>query len=217
MERVFIGMSGGVDSSVAAALLKERGYDAVGVTLRLKPGDGADGDIEDAQRVAQAIGIEHRVLDLRAEFKNKVMDYFSAEYLRGATPNPCVICNREIKFGAMLDYALANGGDYIATGHYASLDRSGGRTKLMRSQSAKDQSYFLCMLSGFQLCHAMFPIDGMEKSDIRDIAQKLSLPVAQKKDSQEVCFIPDNDYSSFIRSRGFELHSGQLCETGRCF
>lgn len=142
MERVFIGMSGGVDSSVAAALLKERGYDTVGVTLRLKPGDGADGDIEDAQRVAQAIGIEHRVLDLRAEFKNKVMDYFSAEYLRGATPNPCVVCNREIKFGAMLDYALANGGDYIATGHYASLDRSGGRTKLMRSQSAKDQSYF---------------------------------------------------------------------------
>lgn len=204
MERVFIGMSGGVDSSVAAALLKERGYDTVGVTLRLKPGDGADGDIEDAQRVARAIGIEHRVLDLRAEFKNKVMDYFSAEYLRGATPNPCVVCNREIKFGAMLDYALANGGDYIATGHYASLDRSGGRTKLMRSQSAKDQSYFLCMLSEIQLCHAMFPIDGMEKSDIRDIAQKLSLPVAQKKDSQEVCFIPDNDYSSFIRSRGFE-------------
>lgn len=204
MERVFIGMSGGVDSSVAAALLKERGYDTVGVTLRLKPGDSADGDIEDAQRVAQAIGIEHRVLDLRAAFKNKVMDYFSAEYLRGATPNPCVVCNREIKFGAMLDYALANGGDYIATGHYASLDRSGGRTKLMRSQSAKDQSYFLCMLSEFQLCHAMFPIDGMEKSDIRDIAQKLSLPVAQKKDSQEVCFIPDNDYSSFIRSRGFE-------------
>ena len=138
MERVFIGMSGGVDSSVAAALLKERGYDTVGVTLRLKPGDGADGDIEDAKNVAKALKIEHCVLNLRGEFKEKVMDYFAAEYLRGATPNPCVVCN------------------------------------------------------------------GMEKSAIRALAEKFSLPVAQKKDSQEVCFIPDNDYSSFIRSHGFK-------------
>ena len=115
MERVFIGMSGGVDSSVAAALLKERGYDTVGMTLRLKPGDGADGDIEDAKNVAKALKIEHCVLDLRGEFKEKVMDYFAAEYLRGATPNPCVVCNREIKFGAMLKFALENGGDYVAT------------------------------------------------------------------------------------------------------
>lgn len=214
MERVFIGMSGGVDSSVAAALLKERGYDTVGVTLRLKPGDGADGDIKDAQNVARAIGIEHCVLDLRGEFREKVMDYFSAEYLRGTTPNPCVICNREIKFGAMLNFALENGGDYVATGHYASLDRSGGHTRLIRSQSAKDQSYFLCMLSEFQLAHAMFPIDGMEKSAIRALAQKFSLPVAQKKDSQEVCFIPDNDYSSFIRSNGFEdMGEGDFLDT----
>ncbi len=204
MERVFIGMSGGVDSSVAAALLKERGYDTVGVTLRLKPDGGADGDIEDAKNVARAVGIEHCVLDLREEFKEKVMDYFSAEYLRGATPNPCVICNRDIKFGALLNFALENGGDYVATGHYASLDRSGEHTRLLRSDSAKDQSYFLCMLSEFQLAHALFPIDGMEKSAIRALAEKFSLPVAQKKDSQEVCFIPDNDYSSFIRSHGFE-------------
>ena len=158
MERVFICMSGGVDSSVAAALLKERGYDTVGVTLRLKPGDGADGDIEDAKNVAKALKIEHCVLDLRGEFKEKVMDYFAAEYLRGATPNPCVVCNREIKFGAMLKFALENGGDYVATGHYASLDKSGERTKLLRSDSAKDQSYFLCMLSEFQLAHAMFAL-----------------------------------------------------------
>ena len=209
MERVFIGMSGGVDSSVAAALLKERGYDIVGVTLRLKPGDGADGDIEDAKNVAKALKIEHCVLDLRGEFKEKVM-----EYLRGATPNPCVVCNREIKFGAMLKFALENGGDYVATGHYASLDKSGEHTKLMRSGSAKDQSYFLCMLSEFQLAHAMFPIDGMEKSAIRALAEKFSLPVAQKKDSQEVCFIPDNDYSSFLRSHGFkDMGEGDFLDT----
>lgn len=214
MERVFIGMSGGVDSSVAAALLKERGYDTVGVTLRLKPGDGADGDIEDAKNVAKALKIEHCVLDLRGEFKEKVMDYFAAEYLRGATPNPCVVCNREIKFGAMLKFALENGGDYVATGHYASLDKNGEHTKLLRSDSAKDQSYFLCMLSEFQLAHAMFPIDGMEKSAIRAIAEKFSLPVAQKKDSQEVCFIPDNDYSSFIRSHGFkDMGEGDFLDT----
>lgn len=138
MERVFIGMSGGVDSSVAAALLKERGYDTVGVTLRLKPGDGADGDIEDAKNVAKALKIEHCVLDLRGEFKEKVMDYFAAEYLCGATPNPCVVCNREIKFGAMLKFALENGGDYVATGHYASLDKNDEHTKLLRSDSAKE-------------------------------------------------------------------------------
>lgn len=190
MERVFIGMSGGVDSSVAAALLKERGYDIVGVTLRLKPGDGADGDIEDAKNVAKALKIEHCVLDLRGEFKEKVMDYFAAEYLRGATPNPCVVCNREIKFGAMLKFALENGGDYVATGHYASLDKSGEHTKLMRSDSAKDQSYFLCMLSEFQLAHAMFPIDGMEKSAIRALAEKFSLPVAQKRTARRSASSP---------------------------
>ena len=210
MERVFIGMSGGVDSSVAAALLKERGYDIVGVTLRLKPGDGADGDIEDAKNVAKALKIEHCVLDLRGEFKEKVMDYFAAEYLRGATPNPCVVCNREIKFGAMLKFALENGGDYVATGHYASLDKSGEHTKLMRSDSAKDQSYFLCMLSEFQLAHAMFPIDGMEKSAIRALAEKFSLPVAQKKDSQEVCWLPDGDYASFIEQKLGSCPAGEF-------
>lgn len=114
----------------------------------------------------------------------------------------------------MLKFALENGGDYVATGHYASLDKSGEHTKLLRSDSAKDQSYFLCMLSEFQLAHAMFPIDGMEKSAIRALAEKFSLPVAQKKDSQEVCFIPDNDYSSFIRSHGFkDMGEGDFLDT----
>ena len=183
-------MSGGVDSSVAAALLKERGYDTVGVTLRLKPGDGADGDIEDAKNVAKALKMEHCVLDLRGEFKEKVMDYFAAEYLRGATPNPCVVCNREIKFGAMLKFALENGGDYVATGHYASLDKSGEHTKLLRSNSAKDQSYFLCMLSGFQLAHAMFPIDGMEKSAIRALAENFLCRSRRKRTARRSALSP---------------------------
>ena len=121
-------MSGGVDSSVAAALLKERGYDTVGVTLRLKPGDGADGDIEDAKNVAKALKIKHCVLDLRGEFKEKVMDYFAAEYLRGATPNPCVVCNREIKFGAMLKFALENGGTMPRSTKAANTQSSCART-----------------------------------------------------------------------------------------
>ena len=125
MKTVFVGMSGGVDSSVATLLLKQQGYHVEGVTLRLKPGNLADKDIEDAQRTADAVGVKLHVLDLRDYFKEKVMDYFSHEYLRGATPNPCVVCNRFIKFGAMMDYALANGADYVATGHYAELKKDG--------------------------------------------------------------------------------------------
>ena len=194
-------MSGGVDSSVAAALLKERGYDTVGVTLRLKPGDGADGDIEDAKNVAKALKIEHCVLDLRGEFKEKVMDYFAAEYLRGATPNPCVVCNREIKFGAMLKFALENGGDYVATGHYASLDKSGEHTKLLRSDSAKDQSYFLCQLSQEQLRYALFPIGDLLKPEVRRIAAKQGLATAKRKDSQGICFVGKVDLPAFLQQK----------------
>ncbi len=204
MQTVFVGMSGGVDSSVAAVMLKEQGYHVEGVTLRLKPEALADEDIRDAQRAAESIGIKLHVLDLREAFKEKVIDYFANEYLHGATPNPCVVCNREIKFGAMLDYALENGADFLATGHYASLERVGGKTLLKRSASAKDQSYFLCMLSQFQLSHAMFPLDGMEKIEIRSLAQQYGLHVSQKKDSQEVCFIPDNNYVGFIGSLGLK-------------
>ena len=202
MPKVFVGMSGGVDSSSAALMLREQGYDVEGVTLRLKPGSLADEDIRDAAAAADSADIKLHVLDLRELFREKVIGYFTSEYLRGATPNPCVICNREIKFGAMLDYALKNGADYVATGHYASLERRDGQTLLRRSASSKDQSYFLCMLSQFQLSHALFPLDGMEKSEIREFARARGLSTASKKDSQEVCFIPDNDYSGFIRSQG---------------
>ena len=214
MPKVFVGMSGGVDSSSAALMLREQGYDVEGVTLRLKPGSLADEDIKDAAAAAGRADIKLHVLDLRELFREKVIGYFTSEYLRGATPNPCVICNREIKFGAMLDYALKNGADYVATGHYASLERRDGQTLLRRSASSKDQSYFLCMLSQFQLSHALFPLDGMEKSEIREFARARGLSAASKKDSQEVCFIPDNDYSSFIRSHGFkDMGEGDFLDT----
>lgn len=214
MQTVFVGMSGGVDSSVAAVMLKERGYNVEGVTLRLKPDSLADADIEDARRAAHSAGVKLHVLDLRELFKEKVIDYFANEYLHGATPNPCVVCNRDIKFGAMLDFALQNGADFLATGHYASLERKDDKTLLKRSASAKDQSYFLCMLSQHQLSHAMFPLDGMEKSEIRTLAEKYGLHVAAKKDSQEVCFIPDNNYSSFIASLGLrDMGEGDFVDT----
>lgn len=203
MQTVFVGMSGGVDSSVAAFLLKEQGYHVEGVTLRLKPGNLADKDIEDAQCIADTVGIKLHVLDLRDYFKKKVMDYFAHEYLKGSTPNPCVVCNRMIKFGAMMDYAMQNGADLIATGHYAVTKKENGKTFLLRSHSAKDQSYFLCMLTENQLAHSIFPLCGMEKNEIRKIAADNGVSVAEKKDSQEICFIPDNNYSAFIKDQGF--------------
>lgn len=196
-EKIVVGMSGGVDSSVAAMLLRDKGYEVIGVTLLLTP-DGNLSGVEDAARVAEHLGIEHRTLDLRPIFREKVIDYFTEEYLQGATPNPCIRCNREIKFGKMLDFARSLGAEKVATGHYASIERNSERYLLKRTNSAKDQSYFLCMLRQDQLSAAMFPIFGMDKTDLRRLALERGLPVAQKKDSQDVCFIPDNDYVSYI-------------------
>ena len=166
MKKIAIGLSGGVDSAVAAYLLKEKGYDVTGITLRLKPDDMADADISDAQRVADALGIELKVVDRRDFFKKSVIEPFVSEYLAARTPNPCVECNAAVKFGAMLDYALEIGCDGIATGHYAVIEKKNGRYLLRRSQSPKDQSYFLYRLNQFQLSHAIFPLDGMEKDDL---------------------------------------------------
>ena len=194
--KIVIGMSGGVDSSAAALLLKRHGFDVVGVTLLLSPSE--NGGLDDARKAAERIGIEHKFYDLRALFEEKVMDYFAEEYGSGATPNPCVICNREIKFGAMLDIARALGAEKIATGHYASTEYRDGRYLLKRTESAKDQSYFLCRLTQEQLAATVFPLAGLEKDDIRRIAEEAGLHVASKPDSQEVCFIPDDDYAGFI-------------------
>ena len=195
---VFVAISGGVDSAAAAILLKERGYNVRGVTLRLKPGNLADKDIEDAQAVADTLNIPLDVLDMREEFK-KVTDYFCNEYLEGRTPNPCVMCNPNVKLGKLLEYTLSQGGDLLATGHYANIVKDENDVYyIKRNPSSKDQSYFLCGLNQHILSHVIFPIADLSKPEIRQLASDNNIPVAEKKDSQEVCFIPDNDYISFI-------------------
>ena len=195
---VFVAISGGVDSAAAAILLKERGYNVRGVTLRLKPHNLADKDIEDAQAVADTLNIPLDVLDMRNEFK-KVTDYFCNEYLEGRTPNPCVMCNPNVKLGKLLEYTLEQGGDLLATGHYANIVKDENDVYyIKRNPSSKDQSYFLCGLNQHILSHVIFPIADLSKPEIRQLASENNIPVAEKKDSQEVCFIPDNDYISFI-------------------
>ncbi len=194
-EKILIGMSGGVDSSAAALLLKRQGYEVAGITLNLLDNGTAS---EEAARVAHQIGIEHYVLDLKDLFKEKVIKPFTDEYFSGRTPNPCVLCNCEIKFGAMLNFALEKGFDKIATGHYGEIITDEKGVHLKKSSSPKDQSYFLSMLTPFQLSHAMFPLNSMTKEETRSLAKEAGLSSAEKKDSQEICFIPDNDYASFL-------------------
>lgn len=212
MKKIAIGLSGGVDSATAAHLLLEQGYDVTGIILRLKPGELADSDIADAQRIANHLGIELRVLDRRDIFKKSVIEPFVSEYLAARTPNPCIECNEKIKFGAMLDYALEIGCDAVATGHYAAIEERDGRFLLKRSQSAKDQSYFLYRLSQFQLSHAVFPLEGLEKTQIRETAEKAGLPVAEKGDSQEICFVPNDDYIAYLSSLGIRSPKGNFVD-----
>ena len=212
MKKIAIGLSGGVDSASAAYLLLEKGYDVTGIILRLKPESLADGDISDAQKIADRLGIELRVVDRRDFFKENVIDPFVSEYKNARTPNPCVECNSVIKFGAMLDYALQIGCDGIATGHYARIEENGGRFLLKKSESPKDQSYFLYKLSQHQLSHTVFPLEGLEKTEIREIAEKAGLPVAEKGDSQEICFVPDDDYISYLASLGITSPKGNFVD-----
>lgn len=206
---VVVGMSGGVDSSVTAALLMKEGYEVIGATLLLGCGEvntvcSPNKAVEDAQRVAQRLGIPHHVLDLQSLFAEKVVDYFTAEYLRGRTPNPCVACNRHIKFGAFFERARDMGAQYVATGHYAKIeyDNDTGRYLLYRAQDkSKDQSYVLYNLSQEQLRHMLLPLGRLTKKETREIAQELGLEVFNKPESQEICFIPDDDYKRFVTER----------------
>lgn len=210
-EKVVVGMSGGVDSSVAAYLLKEAGYDVIGVTMQIWQ-DEAEAAVEenggccglsavdDARRVAQHLEIPYYVMNFKKEFRRNVMDYFIDEYRRGRTPNPCIACNRYVKWEALLQRSLAIGADYIATGHYARITRlENGRYAVRNSvTSAKDQTYALYSLTQEQLARTLMPVGEYTKDEIRGIAEKIGLPVAKKKDSQEICFVPDGDYASFI-------------------
>lgn len=194
-----VGMSGGVDSSTTAAILKKKGYEVCGVTLDLL-GLGAGTAIEDAKKVADKLGIEHFVLNLKEDFSKKIIDYFVGEYENGRTPNPCVECNKKIKFGKMLDFALEKGCDFIATGHYVNsyYDEEKKRYVIKKSKAKKDQSYFLYGLTQFQLAHSLFPLGDYEKSYVRELAKKYDLPVAQKSESQDICFINNISHADFI-------------------
>ncbi len=210
-KKVIVGMSGGVDSSVAAYLLKEQGYQVIGVTMQIWQ-DQPDAEIEeeggccglsaveDARRVAEYLEIPYYVMNFKEEFRRHVIDYFVEEYLHGRTPNPCIACNRYVKWEALLHRALGLGADYIATGHYAqiALLSNGRRALKVSATAAKDQTYALYNLTQEQLSRTLMPVGQYTKEQIRRIAEEIGLPVANKPDSQEICFIPDHDYASFI-------------------
>jgi tRNA-uridine 2-sulfurtransferase len=209
-KRVLLGMSGGVDSSVAGYLLREQGYDVVGVTMKVWPQDcisraedkccGPQA-VADARGVAHSLGLPHYVVDEADQFERLVIDYFSSEYQAGRTPNPCVMCNEKLKFGNLWNKAQALGCEYIATGHYAIIEHHADRAVLRKGvDPRKDQSYFMFSLRQEQLRRALTPLGGMAKPAIREIARSLGLKVADKVDSQEICFVPGNDYKAFLRS-----------------
>ncbi len=209
MSKIVVGMSGGVDSSAAALRLIENGHDVVGVTLLLSDNEDSYSAAEDARRVCGQLGIEHHAPNYCDIFTHSIKDYFCGEYIAGRTPNPCVMCNKKIKFGVMLDYAQSIGCDYIATGHYTDVGQYKGRSCIKKVSSPKDQSYVLWMLSSEQIARAMFPIGNSDKSRLRDEVERAGLCVAHKPDSQDICFIPDRDYVKFIRNAtGISPESG---------
>jgi len=210
--KVAVAMSGGVDSTVAAAMLKKEGYQVIGITMQICPlmsraSDKADDSTidteKDAEEAASRLGIPHYVMDLRDVFARKVIANFCEEYRQGRTPNPCIRCNRYIKFDALLEKAKGLGADFIATGHYARIEKDSSGNKYLLKKGAdkqKDQSYMLYALTGEQLKHTLLPVGNLTKEHVRQIAEEIRLPAVDRPESQDICFIPDNDYAGFFEN-----------------
>ena len=213
-KKIAVAMSGGVDSSLTAALLIQQNFKVFGVTMQIKD-DSAD--IEDAKKISAQLGIKHYVADFRADFKKEIENYFVEEYFKGRTPNPCVLCNKKIKFGKLFDFAQELGADFLATGHYARIIFEDGRFKLKKGVDLKkDQSYVLYNLTPEKLSKIILPLGEFSKSETRALAEKLNLISAHKKDSQEICFVPNDDYKSFIAARAdftAALDAGEIVDT----
>ena len=220
--RIAVAMSGGVDSSVAAALLAEQGRDVIGLSMQLYDQSGQQSfgscctldDLHDARRVASRLGFPHYILNFERQFADSVIANFVTEYTSGRTPIPCAHCNSDLKFSTLLERARGLGAEQVATGHYARVERTpGGRWLLKRSVDAdKDQSYFLFSLTQEQLACALFPVGSLTKPAVRDEARRLGLNVADKADSQEICFVPDGDYATFVESRAPSVRAGSVVD-----